>query len=123
MTAVNFSFPRCLSQRLSTVLTFIQRAHDFNVSACVIFSCVCSSHAESSLFFTKVSIVCYLLLYVDTVTINDSDNRLISGMIICLSQEFWLCDLGSLLYLLGIQKISQVISCSHNKSTLNNLKT
>lgn len=65
------------------------------------------SNADSSLLIYKKSgCVIFLLVYVDDVIVTGSDNRLVSGLISRLSQEFKLRDLGDLHYFLGIQVIS-----------------
>jgi hypothetical protein len=65
------------------------------------------SNADSSLLIYKKSgCVIFLLVYVDDVRVTGSDNRLVSGLISRLSQEFKLRDLGDLHYFLGIQVIS-----------------
>src|SRR5262249_43124268 len=63
-----------------------------------------SSKADSSLFVYHSSLgTVYLLLYIDDMVITGNNSTLVQTLIIRLSKEFSMKDLGDLHYFLGIE--------------------
>jgi hypothetical protein len=62
------------------------------------------SKADSTLFFyIKVSIVIYVLVYVDDIIVVRSSPRVVDALLADLKTDFALKDLGDLHYFLGIE--------------------
>jgi hypothetical protein len=63
-----------------------------------------ASMVDTSLFILNVNHdICYLLVYVDDILLTGSNSTLIQRLVILLSSEFKLQDLGNAHYFLGIE--------------------
>ncbi|KAJ0787642.1 putative RNA-directed DNA polymerase [Helianthus annuus] len=94
----------CLLQKALYGLKQAPRAWFSKLSSALITDGFIQCLSDTSLFvYSRDSVICYVLVYVDDIIITGSSSAYVTGLIERLHSQFALKDLGALSYFLGVQ--------------------